>query len=147
MRPRLFDALLLTTSLVVVGCSGRPPAATTADRRQAIALPIEAQDAVRAEMNTMLMSLNRILTALPRQDTTAIREAAAASGLAKAADPTLEHLLPQQFLTWGTATHRGFDGLAASIAAGAPRDTTIAQLGAILQTCVTCHATYRLAAR
>jgi hypothetical protein len=98
-------------------------------------------------MNTMLTSLNRILTALPQHDTATIRQAAAASGLATAADPALEKLLPEQFLTWGVQTHRGFDGVAASVAAGHALDTVLVQLGGITQTCVACHATYRLAAR
>jgi cytochrome c556 len=57
----------------------------------------------------------------------------------------LEKLLPEQFLTWGTQTHQGFDALAASVTAGDAADTVLVRLGAITQMCVTCHATYRLA--
>lgn len=129
---------------LLLACKGAPPEAMSADARQPVRLPVEAQDAVRAEMNTMLTSLNRILAALPRQDTAAIRQAAVASGVATAADPALEKLLPEQFLTWGLQTHRAFDALAGSVAAGFIFDTTLVQLGALTQTCVTCHATYRL---
>jgi hypothetical protein len=59
--------------------------------------------------------------------------------------PALEELLPEQFLTWGVATHRQFDDLAAATARGVAADTTLAQLGRITQLCVTCHATYRIA--
>lgn len=139
------SALLAGMAIGLLACKAQAPQPASTDARRAVSLPVPAQDAVRAEMNTMLISLNRILAALPRGDTAAIRAAAAASGIATAADPTLEHLLPEQFLTWGTATHRGFDDLGASVASGAPSDTTVVRLAAITQGCVTCHATYRLA--
>lgn len=144
--PRYFRGSILTALLLILGCKGTPPEAASADTRQALPLPVAAQDAVRAEMKVMLTSLNQILTALPRRDTAAMRTAAAASGLATAADPTLERLLPEQFLTWGMDTHRAFDTLATAVAAGVPADSIVVQLGAITGRCVTCHATYRLAA-
>lgn len=139
--------VFIVMTALVFACKGATPPAPAADGRQPIVLPAEAQDAVRAEMNTMLASLSQILAALSRQDTAVIRQAAAASGLTTAADPALEKLLPEQFLTWGTQTHRGFDGVVASITAGQALDTVLVQLGAITQTCVACHATYRLATR
>jgi cytochrome c556 len=139
--------VLIVITALVLSCKGGTPPAPAANGRQPIVLPAEAQDAVRAEMNTMLASLSQILVALPRQDTATIRQAAAASGLATAADPALEKLLPEQFLIWGMQAHQGFDELNASIAAGHPLDTVLVQLGAITRTCVACHATYRLATR
>lgn len=147
MRPPPW--ILVATTLVGLnlGCKDQPPEAATTDTRQALALPVDAQDAVRAEMNGMLTSLNRILAALPHQDTATIRQAAIASGIATAADPALETLLPEQFLAWGMQTHQGFDSLAASISTDYTADSVVVRLGAITQMCVTCHATYRLAAR
>lgn len=147
MTHRAPTAIAATIVALSLGCKGQATTATAADTRQPLALPIEAQDAVRAEMNGMLTSINRILVALPRQDTASIRQAAAASGLATAADPLLEKLLPEQFLTWGTQTHQGFDELAASVATTYAPDSVLLRLGAITQRCVTCHATYRLATR
>lgn len=143
-RPR---TVLIAVSGLLIACKETTPPAADATGRQPIVLPAEAQDAVRAEMNTMLASLNQILSALPHRDTATIRQAAAASGLATAADPALEKLLPEQFMTWGTQTHRGFDGVAASVSAGQTLDSVVVQLGPITQTCVACHATYRLAGR
>lgn len=140
-------ALSLVLFAASAACQQRPSEAPTTDRRQAVVLPVETQDAVRAEMNTMLTSLNRILAALPRRDTAAIRQAALASGLATAADPALEKLLPEQFMAWGTQTHQGFDELAALQGPAAAQDSVLGHLGAITQLCVTCHATYRLAVR
>lgn len=143
--PRVPCAAATAALVIVLGCQGKAPEPATTDARQPVPLPMEAQDAVRAEMNTMLKSLNEILGALPRRDTAAIRAAAVASGLAAAADPALEPLLPEQFLSMGTATHRGFDAIASSVAAGAPAESTLVQLGGVTQGCVACHATYRLA--
>lgn len=138
--------LLLLASLLpgYAACKRPTPVVKTTDPRQPLALPVEAQDAVRAEMNGMLTSIHRIVLALPQGDTAAIRAAAGAAGLATAADPALEKLLPEQFLTWGTHTHQGFDALAASVSAGYERDSVLAHLGRITQMCVTCHASYRL---
>jgi hypothetical protein len=126
-------------------CQGSEPEAATSDRRQPLPLPVEAQDAVRTEMNGMLRSLNGILLALSRDDTAGIRSAAAASGLGTAADPALEQLLPEQFLTWATQTHQGFDSLAAAVTRGYARDSVLHRVATITGMCVTCHATYRLA--
>lgn len=142
-----FLPLAALAAVGLLACARPAPPAASSDTRQALSLPVPAQDAVRAEMNTMLSSLNQVLTALPLRDTAAIQRAAKASGLATAADPELEHLLPQQFLVWGTETHRGFDTLASRVASGAPPDSLLVQLGTITRGCVTCHATYRLAAR
>jgi cytochrome c556 len=141
---RVATALLL---VLAAACQRPAPEPATADRRQAITLPPEARDAVLTEMRTMLGSLNGIVTGLANQDSAAIHQAAALSGLANAADPALEELLPEQFLTWGVATHRQFDDLAAATTRGVAADTTLAQLGRITQLCVTCHATYRIALR
>jgi hypothetical protein len=50
----------------------------------------------------MLGSLNGILVAATRSDSGPMHRAAAASGMAMAADPTLERYLPEQFLQLGT---------------------------------------------
>ena len=143
IRPPLVSTLLLF--VLAAACQRRTPEPETTDSRQAVTLPPEARDAVLAEMRTMLGSLDGVVSGLARGDSAAIRRAAAASGLATAADPHLEELLPEQFLTWGMATHQQFDSLAASAARGAPADTPLAQLGRITQLCVSCHATYRIA--
>lgn len=142
---RIRRLVILAAALAGGPACTRPAAeAGTTDTRQPLSLPAEAQDAVRAEMNGMLRSLNRILLSVPQGDTAAIRTAAHAAGLANAADPALEKLLPEQFLTWGTETHEGFDALAGSVGTSYDPDTVVAQLGRITQLCVTCHAVYRL---
>ncbi|HET7601202.1 MAG TPA: hypothetical protein VFK09_12970 [Gemmatimonadales bacterium] len=98
-------------------------------------------------MRTMLASLQGVLKASVAGDTAAMRQAAARSGLAMAADPALEKLLPEGFLRLGMDTHRQFDALAAAIGAGAPRDSVTARLARVAGNCVSCHETYRLEVR
>lgn len=92
----------------------------------------------------MLGSLNQLLAAGARGDTAAMRAAAARSGLANAADPALEQLLPKEFLHLGMSTHRQFDELAAAVQQGISADSVLARLGTLTSNCVACHATYRL---
>jgi cytochrome c556 len=135
--------------LLGLGCVERPraPAQSGADGRQVTPVPLEARDAVRAEMRTMLGSLHDILKASMVNDTSAMREAATRSGLASAADPALEKLLPEGFLQLGVNTHQQFDDLAGALQTGIPRDSVVGRLTRITGNCVSCHATYRLELR
>lgn len=135
--------------LLGLGCVERPraPAQPGADGRQVTHVPLEARDAVRAEMRTMLGSVHDILKASMEGDTTAMREAATRSGLATAADPALEKLLPEGFLQLGVNTHQQFDELARALASGMPRDSVVGRLTRITGNCVSCHATYQLELR
>jgi hypothetical protein len=98
-------------------------------------------------MRTMLGSLHDILKASMVGDTSAMREAATRSGLATAADPALEKLLPEGFLQLGVNTHQQFDELAGALATEIPRDSVVGRLTGITGTCVSCHATYQLELR
>lgn len=133
-----FGAALLT----VPAC--RKKAVQGSDTRTAVVVPVEARDAILAEMRTMLGSMNGILNSVVSGDTASIRSAASASGTAMAADPTLEKILPEQFLRMGMNTHQQFDSLAAAIVGPAARDTAIARLARVTGNCVSCHALYRL---
>lgn len=137
---------LITCGVVAVGlgCAEPPTPQASADGRTALRVPVEAADAVRAEMRTMLGSIHAMLTAVPTRDTAAMRQAAMAAGMAAAADTALEHLLPEPFLELGMATHLQFDSLGAAIGAGLTADSAIARLGPITANCVSCHQTYRL---
>ncbi len=131
------------TVLFAVGCSGDK--APSLDTRTAVQLTAEQHNAVLLEMRTMLASVNGALGATARGDSVAIRAAANASGMAVAADPALEKLLPADWLKLATQTHQGFDSLA--VASGGGRDTVVARLGRVTTGCVSCHAMYRLTTR
>jgi hypothetical protein len=110
--------------LLGLGCGERSRVPVqTADGRHVTQVPLEAREAVRAEMRTMLGSLHDILKASMVGDTSAMREGATRSGLATAADPALEKLLPEGFLQLGVNTHQQFDELAGALATGVPRDS------------------------
>jgi cytochrome c556 len=119
-----------------------PAVVVSTDPRTAVQLPVEARDAVLAEMRTMLGSVQGVLDGAARSDTAAIRGAAKASGLVMAADPALEAVLPPEFLRLGMRTHQAFDTLAATASAGAA--PAVARLAEIASGCVACHAAYRL---
>jgi len=135
-----------STAFVVAfaGCGTDGPPPTGRDGRTAIMLPVEARDAVLAEMRTMLGSVNAVLIAQTTGDTAAMRQAALASGTAAAADPALETLLPEAWLKLAMTTHQQFDGLARAVVPPGGRDSTIERLARITGNCVACHAAYRV---
>ena len=127
-----------------LGTTSRSPAAP-ADGRTALRVPVAAPEAVLTEMRAMLASVQGVTDGVARSDAEAIRRAAAASGMATAADPALEKVLPEEFLRLGMATHMAFDSLAANAAAGP--EASMKALAGITSTCVACHAAFRLEAR
>ncbi len=127
---------------LALGCAGEQ---ASPDQRTPVTLTAGQRNAVLVEMRTMLASVSGVLGAVANGDSAGIRAAASASGMAAAADPGLEALLPKEWLQIAEQTHQGFDGLAA--AAGAGRDQVVLRLGGITATCVTCHSMYRLAQR
>jgi len=135
--------------LLGLGCVERPraPARADSDGRQVTAVPLAVREAVRTEMRTMLGSVHGLLMASMAGDTAAMRQAATRSGLATAADPALEKVLPEGFLRLEIDTDRQFDELAAAIAAGIARDSVVGQLARLTGNCVSCHASYRLELR
>ena len=118
------------------------PLPAAGDGRTAVVVPVEARDAILGEMRLMLGAVQGVLAGASDADTAAIRTAAAKAGVVMAADPQLEQLLPGAFLRYGRPTHRAFDSLAAHAADGP--DAAIRGLTNITETCVTCHAAYRL---
>ena len=137
-------SLLASLAIAAAACGPELPPPEELDSRTLLALPAEAVEAVRTEMRTMLSSLHDIHLGLATNDTARVHRAAAASGLAAAADPALEPLLPPAFLSLGVATHAAFDSLALAVVGAAPRDSLLANLPRVTGNCVSCHATYRL---
>lgn len=134
----------LSLLLLLVGCRPAHAPVATLDQRTAVPLPAEAVEAVRVEMRTMLSSLHDFQAGLATHDTARMRRAVIASGLAAAADPALEPLLPAEFLRLGVAVHSQFDTLALAMTTGAPVDSLLGRLPLVTANCVNCHAIYRL---
>ncbi len=143
-----FARLVSVTAIaLVVATACKAPETPSTDARIVVVLPPAGRDGVLTEMRTMLGSINAILDAATRSDTVAMRQAAAASGMAMAADPALEKYLPKEFLKLGMSTHLQFDSLATAVRGPAASDTAIARLARVTGNCVSCHATYRLGVR
>ncbi|HEX7124815.1 MAG TPA: hypothetical protein VF406_03430 [Thermodesulfobacteriota bacterium] len=125
---------------------GRADTPSPADTRQRLALPAGPRDQVLAEMRHMLESVNGILGGLADGDMRAVEKAARASGMAAAGNvnPQIRQRLPQAFLKLGMGTHKAFDALADTMAAGGTREDALRGLTEITSRCVSCHATYRL---
>lgn len=151
-RPALCAALLLT----VLACrgdtrEGHGSASLDGDPRTAVELPFEAQQAVLHEMRTMLGALGSAMSALAANDTGALQATLATVGMAAAADPALEAMLPEAWKEQAETVHAGFDGLAAAIRrapdSGGIRDTVLVHLARVTGTCAACHETFRVAVR
>lgn len=139
-------ALALWAVLIVAGgvvyFHGRPE--PSADIRQRLALSAEERNDVLKEMRGMLVSLQGIQAGLAAHDMGKVAAAAKTSGMAEAADPALEAKLPAPWKNLATAAHTGFDEVVKAVSAGAKADAIAAKLSAGLESCVACHATYRL---
>lgn len=133
---------------LIISCTRVAEESRNPDTRQVVRLTVAQRHAVLGEMRTMLQSLHDVLGAATTGDTAALRRAALASGMAAAADPSLEGVLPAEFLALGMRTHAGFDSLAATASAGGmSRDTVVVQLAHLTSACVACHATFQVTTR
>lgn len=162
--PRLLLALLLLWSAANIAWSlhlrGRGEATAHADAaphavadsnahaglptvRRTVVLPAGAREGVLAEMRIMLGAVEGALRAAAAGDTAALRRAAQPAGMAMAADPALEELLPGEWMQRALVTHRAFDELPA---AGTDLRVIATRLADIATGCNSCHAAYRLEA-
>lgn len=116
------------------------------DGRTVLTMTPTGRDMVLEEMRVMLMSVQQFISAAAIGDTTVMRAAASASGLAVAADgaPEMEHSLPPEFMRLGMGTHAAWDSLAADVGRGVPTTESLARLGTIMNNCVGCHAQFRI---
>ncbi len=145
-RPTLVRWLGVVGVIAFGGCGPGQPTASR-DTRTGIMVPVEARDAVMAEMRTMLRSVNGVLIAQVNGDTAGVRQAALPSGTAAAADPALERLLPEAWLSLAMSTHGQFDELAQGASRPRGLDSTTVRLARVTGNCVACHAAYRLEVR
>lgn len=109
--------------------------------RRTVVLPAAAREGVLAEMRIMLGAIEGSLRAAAAGDTAALRRAANPAGMAMAADPALEALLPEEWMQRALATHRAFDALPA---VGTDPRAIATRLADIATGCNSCHAAYRL---
>jgi cytochrome c556 len=149
--------LLSALALSVLGCSGasREPAPaapdTTLDKRTAVALPADGQQAVLHEMRQLLSAMGGAMAAAAQNDTTALLAALLPAGSAAAADPAIEEMLPAEWKELAERTHGAFDSLAvAARRARGPqalKDTVLVRLAQVSGSCTACHDMYRVTVR
>lgn len=143
--------------LFALGCSGasREPATTTPDttldKRTAVVLAADGQQAVLHEMRQMLGAMGGAMAAAAQGDTTALLAALLPAGSAAAADPAIEELLPAEWKELAERTHGAFDSLAVAVRRShgpqALKDTVLVRLAQVSGSCTACHDTYRVTVR
>ena len=147
----------LTAPLASLACDATPKAGnnvtqpTTTDRRTAVPLPADGQQAVLREMRQMLGAIGEALSAAAREDTTAVLAALGPAGSAAAADPAIEALLPATWKELAERTHGGFDSLMTAVrrtrTGPGLKDTVLVRIARISASCTSCHETFRITVR
>lgn len=142
---RLPAAQLLTVTVLAMMYL---PASRAADPRQPIVLDETEQAFVLNEMRQYVVSLQQILSALANDDPIAVGQAARSMGMQAMRDApsTLMGKLPMEFRRLGMPTHKAFDEIADAAESGEDNRAILGRLGAVLNNCVACHASYRLSA-
>ena len=118
------------------------------DNRLAIQVTAGEKDMVLAEMRAFLASVQQITHGVSSKDMQLIATSARTVGLvAQQGMPgSLMGKLPLEFKQLGRNTHEQFDLLALDAEQLEDAEHSLSQLGALMQNCVACHATYRLEA-
>lgn len=152
--PVLVLALVALSAVLACRSERREPAddvAASPDKRTAVVLPAEAQQAVLHEMRQMLGAMGGAMTAAVTGDTTALLAALMPAGSAAAADPAIDALLPPAWKELAERTHGGFDSLSAAVrkarGSQALKDTVLVRLAQLSASCTSCHETFRVTVR
>lgn len=119
---------------------------TAEDGRQAIVLAPQERGLILTEMRAFLSGLQGMTDALTREDMKTV--AATARSLGRAAThevpPALMAKLPLGFKQLGLSVHGDFDQIALDAESLGDPKHTLAQMGAVMQKCVACHAAFQL---
>ena len=117
------------------------------DGRIAIQLNSSERDLVLAEMRAFVATLQSIAQGIARKDMAQAAGAARTAGMAAQGGVpiSLAAKLPMEFKKLGLDTHQKFDQLALDAEQMEDGSHTLTQLSELMQNCVGCHATYRIA--
>jgi hypothetical protein len=139
MKPTLISALL-TLSLAI-------PALVHADNRELVEMPPMMQNHMLANMRDHLAAIDEILAALNAEDfDTAARVAEFRLGMSSLDNHGASHMaqvMPPPMREMGTSMHRAASQFARTAEEGDP-PTAFRSLRAVTESCVTCHAAYRI---
>ncbi len=139
-------ALALTLMVFNITPAPTANAQEAADQRQAIALDPAERAFVLAEMRGFLQSVEGVIGALASDRVADAQAPASKSGMGvmHSVPPGLPKKLPKEFMMMGRQTHQAFDALAQEAASIGDKTAVLKQLETILNTCNTCHSSYRL---
>jgi hypothetical protein len=115
------------------------------DNRTTILLTQKERDLVLSEMRVFLQSVQQITSGISADDMDLVASSARKSGRnAQIAVPgTLIGKLPIAFKKLGFDTHAKFDELALDAEQLGDGEHTVAQLGTLLENCVSCHSAFK----
>jgi hypothetical protein len=120
----------------------------SADGRTAVVLTAEERDHVLADMRGLLENVQGLLAALGKGDMQGVAEHARNNGFSNHKMPPVSLMtkMPAEFRALGDPMHSGFDDIAIEAESIGDRDVIVQKLGAVLQVCTGCHASYTLKA-
>ncbi len=135
--------LIITLAL---GLSTIPALAEGTDNRHVLSVTEPQRGHVLEEMRALLSGIQNILTALSKDDMTAVARHARPLGMSMAhkAEDHLKGVLPREFMRLGMSVHEDFDRIAADAESLKNPKHTLGQLGNTMFKCVACHDAYQL---
>jgi len=118
----------------------------SSDGRMAIQLNAAEKNMVLAEMRALLESTQKVTEGITKKDMSQVIKYARQVGMAaqSGVPGTLMGKLPMEFKILGSDTHKKFDQLALDAEDFGDSEHALLQLSALMQNCVSCHATYRI---
>jgi hypothetical protein len=139
----LLISLGVLAKFVIKGFSKK----TTDSRKEVVLLP-EERDLVLSEMRILLKSLADISNDLSQNDFAAIGITAKATGMARleSLPKEIAKKLPPELLNMAVEVHKGFDELADMVKDSKDSQMVNKKIGQITQSCVACHAIYKISA-
>lgn len=123
-----------------------PARGTASDTRIVLELTPAERAMILEEMRLFLGGVQKMTGALAKPDMAAVAETARGMGqkMVQEVPPALRAKLPQEFRQLGFSVHREFDQIALDADSLKDVSTSLGQLSATLQKCVSCHSTYQI---
>jgi hypothetical protein len=116
------------------------------DDRVVLSLTPGERAVILEEMRMFLHGVQKMTGAMGKQDMPAVAGAARDMGqkMVHEVPPALREKLPMAFRQLGFSVHRDFDQIALDADSMKDVSFSLNQLSAVLQKCVSCHATYQI---
>jgi hypothetical protein len=123
--------------------------AETRDARQPVALNAEEKAYVLGRMRDHLGAIQKILSAAGSGDSSGVKDVATARGTVAAAGPdafrkAISEKTPPGWRSLLVTMRAGFDDVAKSGAKNDNSIETVQRVSSLMNSCIACHATYRL---